>query len=201
MLDKLSEKFAEKLIQTGVISESDADVYSFGFFQTVMLILNVTTTLALGLAFQLFIPCIVLNLAYIPIRICAGGHHADSPIKCYIYSTLDIAILLSILKWIPIHFSVTFISIITAGVIIFILSPVETENNPLDEVEKCVYRKRTLFVLLIEIIVYVFFLIFFRDSLIISAIALGLFTEALMLVAGVFKNNIKKQRDVSGKTD
>lgn len=201
MLEKLSDKFAEKLIQTGVISESDADVYSFGFFQTVMLILNVITTLILGLAFQLFIPCIVLNLSYIPIRICAGGHHADSPLKCYVYSAVDIIILLSILKWIPMHFSVTLILIITAGVIIFILSPVETENNPLDEMERQVYRKRTLFVLAIEIVVYVFLFIFFRYSQSLSAISLGLFTEALMLLAGVFKNHIKKQKDVSEKTD
>ena len=40
-----------------------------------------------------------------------------------------------------------------SSVVIAILSPVETENNPLDEVEKHVYRVRTYIVLGIEIAV------------------------------------------------
>ena len=80
MLERLSEKFAGKLISTGIISETDAEIYVYGFFQTVMLVLNVATTLFLGIIFQMISPCILLNLAYIPIRISAGGHHADSPV-------------------------------------------------------------------------------------------------------------------------
>lgn len=103
MLERLSDKFAGKLIRARIISESDADVYVYGFFQLAMMLLNIVTTLLLGILFQLLIPCILLNLSYIPIRINAGGHHAGSPMKCYINSTIMIAILLVVIKWIPIH--------------------------------------------------------------------------------------------------
>ena len=56
MLERLSEKFAEKLIHAEIISETDADVYVYGFFQSVMLLLNITTTILLGILFQEFFP-------------------------------------------------------------------------------------------------------------------------------------------------
>lgn len=188
MLERLSEKFAGKLIKAGIISEEDTDVYVYGFFQVSMMLLNIVTTLILGIVFQLLIPCILLNLAYIPIRINAGGHHANSPFICYINSTIIIAALLSIIKWVPIHHLITIAILIVSSVVIFILSPVETENNPLDEIEKRIYKKRTIIILGIEILAFIISLIL-KKNLIAEIITLGLFTECLMLVIGYMKNH------------
>ena len=187
MLERLSEKFAGKLVSAGIISEADTDVYVYGFFQAVMLIFNVVTTMLLGIIFQLLIPCILLNLAYIPIRISAGGHHANSPFKCYIHSTIMIAVLLSVIKWVPIHPAVSIALLVISSVAIWIFAPVETENNPLDEVEQHVYRKRTRIILVIEIVIILLCLIFSRDQTA-ATIVLGLFTEALMLLVGIAEN-------------
>ncbi len=184
MMERLSEKFAGKLVSAGIISEADTDVYMYGFFQAVMLLFNVVTTLLLGIIFQLLIPCILLNLAYIPIRINAGGHHADSPFKCYIHSTIMIVVLLSIIKWIPIHPIVSTALFMISSIVIWITAPVETENNPLDEVEQHVYRKRTKIILIIEIVIILLCLIVSKDQ-IAATIVLGLFTEALMLLVGI----------------
>lgn len=184
MLERLSEKFAGKLVSAGIISEADTDVYVYGFFQAVMLLLNVVTTLLLGIIFQLLIPCILLNLAYIPIRINAGGHHANSPFKCYIHSTIMIAVLLSVIKWVPLHPAVSIALLVISSVVIWIFAPVETENNPLDEVEQHIYRKRTRIILIIEIVIILLCLIFSKDQTA-ATIVLGLFTEALMLLVGI----------------
>ena len=187
MLEKLSEKFAGKLVSAEVISEADADVYMYGFFQAVMLIINVITTLLLGIIFQSLIPCILLNIAYIPIRSSAGGHHADSPRKCYINSTIIIAVLLAIIKWGSINYVVSISMLAISSIVILIFAPVETESNPLDDIEKKVYRRRTLIILTIEIIAYVGCFVFAKQS-ISTIIALSLFTEALMLLVGIYKN-------------
>lgn len=41
MLERLSEKFVGKLINAGIVSETDADVYMYGFFQLAMMLLNI----------------------------------------------------------------------------------------------------------------------------------------------------------------
>lgn len=188
MLGRLSQRFADKLVGFGIISESDIEIYVFGFYQIVMLLLNVVTTLILGVAFRLIVPCIILNIAYIVIRISAGGYHADSPVKCYIYSTLMIAVLLSVIKWIHIPNTVLASMLVISGIVIVILAPVETENNPLDEIEKKVYRKRSLIVLSLEILACIFLQIISKKW-VVQIIVLGLFAECIMLIAGIIKNH------------
>lgn len=188
MLERLSEKFTGKLIKAGVISEADADVYIYGFFQTIMMLLNVITTLLLGILFKLLVPCILLNLSYIPIRTNAGGHHASSPFKCYINSAIIIAVLLSIIKWVAIPTLIIIAILFVSSVTILILAPVETENNLLDEDEKRVYKKRSILISGIEIIVFIFSLVL-NQKLVAEIIALGLFTECLMLITGYVKNH------------
>lgn len=187
MLERLSEKFAGKLIRAGIISETDADVYVYGFFQLAMMILNIVTTLLLGILFQLLIPCILLNLSYIPLRMNAGGHHADSPIKCYINSTIMIAVLLAVIKWIPIHPIISAVLLALSWIVIWILSPVEAENNPWDATEKLIYRKRTIVILGIETIAFVISLIFLKKW-ISKTIMIGISTESLMLLIGALRN-------------
>lgn len=187
MLDQISKKFAWKLINAGIIVEEDADVYIYGFFQACMMLLNIGTTLFLGIIFQLLIPCIVLNVTFIPLRINAGGHHADSPVKCYINSTLKIAVLLAIIKWISIHSVILFLLVIITAIINIIFAPVETSNNPLDEKETVVYRKRAMIILTIEVIL--FFLSFlFLERWVSKTIALGMISECLLVVLGVLDN-------------
>lgn len=189
MLGRLSQRFADKLVGFGIISESDIEIYVFGFYQIVMLLLNVVTTLILGVAFRLIVPCIILNIAYIVIRISAGGYHADSPVKCYIYSTLMIAVLLSVIKWIHIPNTVLASMLVISGIVIVIFAPVETKNNPLDEIEKKVYRKRSLIVLSLEILACIFLQIISKEW-VVQTVVLGLFAECIMLIAGAIKNHL-----------
>lgn len=104
--------------------------------------------------------------------------------KCYIHSTIMIAVLLSVIKWVPLHPAVSIALLVISSVVIWIFAPVETENNPLDEVEQHIYRKRTRIILIIEIVIILLCLIFSKDQTA-ATIVLGLFTEALMLLVGI----------------
>ena len=99
--------------------------------------------------------------------------------------------MLAIIKWIPIHPIVSIALLMISSIVIWITAPVETENNPLDEVEQLVYQKRTRIILAIEIAIVSLCLILSKNQ-ISATIVLGLFTEALMLLAGITENhNIK----------
>lgn len=193
MFERLSEKLTGKLIRARIISETDTDVYVYGFFQLAMMLLNIVTTLFLGILFQLLIPCILLNLSYIPLRINAGGHHADSPMKCYINSTIMIAALLVVIKWLTIHPAVSAVLLVLSGVVIWILAPVEAENNPWEDTEKLIYRRKSRVILGIEIIAFVITLIFTKKW-VSETIALGVFTECLMLLVGAVKNHYSNDK-------
>ena len=181
MLQTFSEKFAKKLIQAEIIPESDADIYVFGCYQFGMMLLNIVTTIGLGILFRLFLPCVLLNLSF------AGGHHADSPVKCYVLSTLLIAALLAILKWVSVSLLAAWILILAASAVLLWLAPVETENNPLDETEVRVYRRRTRIVLGIELLAALLATLLHRNFLV-TIIGFGLLTASFMLVVGACAN-------------
>lgn len=192
MLERLSEKFVGKLINAGIISETDADVYMYGFFQLVMMLLNIVTTIVLGALFKLMLPCILLNISYIAIRTSAGGHHAGSPMRCYINSTIIISVLLAIIKWIPFQRAVSVVMLAVASIFIWITAPVETENNQLDETEKSIYRRRTRAILIIEIVAFGICMILGKNQ-VCKIIALGMFTESVMLLAGILQGLKKRE--------
>ena len=77
------------------------------------------------------------------------------------------------------------ISIMTllAGIIIFILAPVETANKPLDHTELSVYRKRTRIILLSDICIITILLAFDLNSI---ALCMGvaLMVLSFMVVLG-----------------
>lgn len=186
MLERLSEKFVGRLIRNGIISETDADVYVYGFFQLVMMLLNIATTILLGVLFKLLLPCILLNISYIAIRTSAGGHHAGSPMRCYVNSTIMISVLLAIIKWIPFQRAVSVAMLAAASIFIWVTAPVETENNQLDESERSVHRRRTRVILIIEIVAFAICMIL-GENQICKIIALSVFTESVMLVAGILQ--------------
>ncbi len=192
MLERLSEKFVGRLIRTGIISETDADVYVYGFFQLVMMLLNIATTIILGVLFKLLLPCILLNISYIAIRTSAGGHHAGSPMRCYVNSTIMISVLLAIIKWIPFQRAVSVAILTAASIFIWITAPVETDNNQLDETERSVHRRRTRAILIIEIVAFGICMILGKNQ-VCNIIALGIFTESVMLLAGMLQCLKKKK--------
>lgn len=191
MLERLCKRFVVELLHEGIISENDAEVYYYGLFQLAMLFLNVGTTAVLAIAFHAVIPCIMLNLSYIPLRISAGGHHASTPSRCYMNSTIMMAVLLAIMKWLPIHPYIAIGMLIFASIVVWRLAPVETADDPFDAVERKVYRMRSIFVLLIEILVYGL-LLFFCKKMFADSIVLGVFTESIMLLLGWLK--LRKKR-------
>ena len=195
MLEKMSWKFANQLVESGIIDEADADVYMFGFFQMSMLLLNVITSFLIGAAFQLILPCLLLNVAFIPLRTYAGGFHANSPIKCYLYSSAMIAALLAAIKWIVMPDGILLAILMISGVVIFSFAPVDAENNPLDVMEKKIYRKRALLILCIEISCSIFFLIL-SDRQISQIITLSLLAECLLVLVGKLQNR-KRQKILS----
>lgn len=161
-------------------------VLFFVSLRLIKVLLNIATTIVLGVLFKLLLPCILLNISYIAIRTSAGGHHAGSPIRCYVNSTIMISVLLAIIKWIPFQRAVSIILLSAASIFIWITAPVETENNQLDEAERSVHRRRTRVILIIEIVAFAICMIL-GENRICKIIALSVFTESVMLVAGILQ--------------
>lgn len=93
---KLSCKIADRLEHCGIISKSNRTLYECGLRQMFATILNILTMLLIGFIMGLAVPAMVYTIAYIPLRVYAGGYHASTPQRCWAFSAIMLWIALCI---------------------------------------------------------------------------------------------------------
>lgn len=188
MFEKLSVKITDVFESKGIIQPSNKEVCAYGLRQLFSTILNAGTMLIIGLLMHMMIESIVFTIAYIPIRIFAGGYHASTPQRCWAFSAVMLFVILCIVKYTPEKYFwyLTALSLI-AGIVIIYLSPVEDQNKPLDETEHHVYHVRTVVLVLTEMFASaVLYVMQFRY--IVTIFEMVWCSLAIMLVLGMIKN-------------
>lgn len=187
MFSSIAERIVIQLESNNAFKSEDRAIYKYGIQQGLSILLNLTTTLSIGIVTGMFWESIVFLAAYVLIRRYAGGFHAKTPVRCYIYSSVMILISLLAIKYL-IHSIITSIIIATIGSIsICLFAPVEDRNKPLDDKEKTIYRKKTIIYFLIEMLFNITMMI--NDFYIIyKPICMSLFCIGLLVFMGKIKN-------------
>lgn len=148
----LSEKITHSLVRNGVINFADRELYLYGFRQGLIIILNVITIVLIGSILDMVWQSILVMMAYIPVRSNAGGYHAKTQLRCYLFSTIVLVILLLAMKSVHLTNVNCLFGTFISGTIIYFFSPVEDCNKPLNQTEVNVYKKRTRRMLSVEIL-------------------------------------------------
>ena len=179
----LSEKWAHQLAVHDVIPAEDEALYSYGFRQGAVLLLNIATMLIIGWLLGMVKETIVFMLTYLPLRRMAGGYHARTQLRCYLLGILLTTSVLLTVKWLPWNVYLCSVLLVVASVIILWLAPVEDSNKPLDEMEKVYYGKKTGMLMAIEVVICVgaFGLKWFDVSKIVISACVSL---SIMLILG-----------------
>ena len=180
------EKITDSFIQNGVIPSEDKDLYTYGLEQGTLMVLNIATTIVIGIVLRMVWQSILLTLVYIPLRTYAGGYHARTQFRCYIFSIGTMSITLLGIKLIPWTSIICLMVALCAGSIVFLFAPVEDSNKPLDQMEIVIYRKKTRMILSFLLVVNLLFWILGQKQVLICiTMAIGLL--AMMLVVGKVK--------------
>ncbi|MEO1816534.1 MAG: accessory gene regulator B family protein [Acetobacterium sp.] len=160
MKSAMTRRITDILISNEIIIAKNRNLYTYGLQQGLLMILNVATILGIGIVFNMVWESIIFLLTFVPLRSNAGGYHAKTQLRCYLYSVAMITVTLVGIKIVPWTGVICLSLTVVAGTIIFFLAPVEAVNKPLGQVEKAVYKKRTrvslgLFVFLVMLFCYI----------------------------------------------
>lgn len=182
----LSEILTDKLIDMKIINSEEKDIYSYGFKQGLLLLLNIITMIIIGLFFNMIWQSVIFMVAYSMLRIYAGGYHASTPLRCYLFSVVMILAALLLIKLISWNGFICFIITTVSGVNIFLTAPVEDANKPLDREEKRNFKKRTNIILIILIVFALLLWLEGRKEISICII-MSICLISIMLVLGKIK--------------
>ncbi|MBR3666456.1 MAG: accessory gene regulator B family protein [Ruminococcus sp.] len=145
-MNRLLDLIMEKLLGGGWADEEDAEIVRYGLELNIMKTLISAVMLLAAFLLRSAPAVIVFMLAYPPLRSCCGGFHARTRTACFIYSMLILAAVIAATKLITGRSALyTAIASAAAGaVLVCLLAPVEAPNKPFDDIEKRVFRRRSL---------------------------------------------------------
>lgn len=189
MIERILEHIWYKMKTARNIEESDKEIYLFGIYQGLIFLLNIGTTIIIGITLNMFVESVLFLLCFIPLRIFAGGYHAKNQLRCYIMSTITTIFILYVIAFLQENLSIVEIGIYIISVyIIWKLVPVPDKNKPLELYEQNKYRRKVHVILSIEIFVFVCTIL--GGQKMIPAVIYGVFCLlAVILILGKWKNN------------
>ena len=174
--------------QTGYI-EGDIDLYVYAYEVMFSYIFNLLIATIIAVATNNFITVLLFLVFFIPLRTFAGGYHAITHWRCMISSAIML-LLISIAEKELLTFMNNWsivITIIIAGVIIFLFAPLEDSNKKLSESEIKVYKKRVRLIFSFEAMLCILFILL-DFKLLSMIIAMSFIAEVTLLLLSLFKS-------------
>lgn len=200
MFAKSADTITRKLYENKSISSEQYEICRFGFQQGLTILLNAITIVVIGAVMGELWQAMLFMGLYAPLRSYAGGFHARTATRCYIYSILLMIAVLLAMKYLYIPTFICIIAFVISCAIILILAPVEDANKPLDNTEQIVYRKRTYVITAIESVVFIMALLVKATSIALCVMYVFLIM-GLILIAGECKNRLNQKSDIVHETE
>lgn len=187
---KLSNQISLYLEQKHIIAEEDRDIVSFGMEHMLITLTNIVIFLIMGFLLHMFWETVFFLLVFSSVRRYAGGYHAPTRWRCFLYSIITVGTSLFLIKYIYMNRVFCVISSWIAGSVIVTNSPVEDRNKPLNAYEVYAYRKRAVLLSLMWIVL-LNILEVMKQDIYVYIIWIALVLVMILLVMGRVKNQCR----------
>lgn len=181
----LADITAAQLQEMGIVRQEDIAIYRYGFDALFTALLQMTSIFCLAIVVGNFFETFLFFLAFIPLRIYAGGYHAGTRLKCYLLSLANYGVFSLALLFVPGAFYSPLIlcGCVFSGVIILNYAPIVHTNRKASTASKKHYRRVSLVIGGIEIIMLLTLQVIFKENPLIFAFSLGMISETLSMLA------------------
>lgn len=188
-MEKILDKIMAKLVNEGYVKEDDTEIVRYGLELTIMKTLVSAIMLIAAILLKCFIAVLIFMAAYQPMRSCCGGYHAKTRITCLIISMFILAAVIAAVKFIidPARLYVSLALLFAGATVILLIAPVDTPTKPFDDVERIVFRRRSILITAAAAAADIILAIFRLYTPMLS-ISIAVFITALLLLTGRASN-------------
>ena len=140
----LAEYYAEKNIYT----RDKINVYKYGFELLISTALNILCILLLSIIMESILGAVFFCMAFIPLRLTAGGYHAKHHWSCILGFNLIFLGFSVIHHFMNVEYVLIYslITIIVSSLFIWSFAPVEAVNKPLKEAQRMMQRNKSIII-------------------------------------------------------
>lgn len=176
----LSEHMASWLIKHGAIPQEDRVLYEYATYSFIISILPLFIVMFFGVIQGKTVESILLIIPFMLIRKFSGGYHAKHSWVCIISSCAVLFLCVYIVSDIRYGMLLN-IAMLCAAASLVALSPIDSENRRLDDSEKKQYKKITIIMVIVFVILY-FLLSLLGNKIYSICIAEGIIITACLQV-------------------
>ncbi|MBP3475154.1 MAG: accessory gene regulator B family protein [Lachnospiraceae bacterium] len=141
------------------MDENNCEIVVYGLQRVKNLAIDILITILCGLVMKNLVVSLLFELAFISLRIYAGGYHAQKEKTCRIISLVSSVGSIAVIIYLPVLLILQNFMVMISLVCIVFFSPVESRNKPLSNMEKKVFRRRSIVIALIEGVAYLILVI------------------------------------------
>lgn len=188
----ISITIADILWRQGIIQEEDVATCRYGLELFMASAFEVISILIISFFACNFFETLLFFVAFIPLRIYAGGYHADTQAKCYFVSLGVYGVFTVVLNilfkemFVMLNILLTILSLI----VILIYAPVIHKNKSVNDIEIKYYRKFSIIVSLVESIIILLLTVILPDSSYIVSLAIGQAAVTISIIVAIIKGKI-----------
>lgn len=194
MISRLSSIITEALCKSQVIKEADRELYVYGFFILLSQGLFFLISALFGCIFGTLWESVVFYIMFSTLRCYAGGFHAskESVCTCCTTAALFMASVSIYILGKTESIAVPFSMLAVGSVVVYLLSPLYSEDKPLTSSEYLDYRQKSrAIVTTFSVIAIVAAFMHLPGILYIVSVSVSL--ESFLLIVGKVDGKVKQQ--------
>ena len=190
MIGYLSVAFVRWLQNNRAVSENEAALYAYAVHSILFSGVPVFLVLGLGLALGMVLESLIFIFPFILLRQFCGGFHVRSRVLCLGISIFLLAVFLFFIRFLLLHKSISVVGILTliSGVIIFVLSPVDSKKRALTEKELVFFRRAARSIESVILLVFALAAVFSLPRVFVP-LGMGICLTALLQIPCLFEKD------------
>lgn len=191
-MKSISGTIADTLWTQGIIQEEDIDTCRYGLDVFISSALEIASILIIAAFVGNFLEAVLLFTAFIPLRVYAGGYHADTKLKCYLISLGVYGIFTVVMNILPqgLYSAVNLLIAVFSLIMILIAAPVIHKNKAVNDIERKHYRKFSIWICSVETAAILLLTAIFPKSPYIVSLAIGQAAVTISMIAAIVKGKI-----------
>lgn len=188
----ISNGIADMLWTQGIIQEDDIDKCKYGIDLFISSFLEIISILAIAAFLGNFIETVLLFVFFVPLRIYAGGYHADTKLKCYFISLVMYGFFYTLANITPsgMFVLINVIGTLFSLIMVLIMAPIIHINKNVNDIERRNYRKISIEICLVETTIILLLTMTIPKNIIVTYLTVGQVSVAISMLAAIMKKHI-----------
>lgn len=191
MMERLSEKLTQFVIDSGAISKESYAIYQYGFQIGLEMLSCLAVCSVIAVYLHMIPEFIALTVFFMLLRSFAGGVHLNSFWKCFVCSVTVQTLVLILNDLYRFSMRNAWRIIILSSILIFKLSPVQSINRELDNDEKT-HGKRAVMKILSALLFFSGCCTLIDNNKMVSLMVYTVLTILISQSLGIVKYKIEK---------